>query len=170
VPSTEVMHKWKALMTISEEWLAGFFDGEGCINITVAGKHRRCILRLYIVNTDMDVLSRIQSEYGGFLSERVHPNHPNWKPCGTLTWTNQQARELLERIGKHIILKRRQLDLALEFLSLRGSPDRFEVASVAGVPSRNRKFVRRISADMLVKESGLKEKMHDLNRKGRSVH
>ena len=54
---------------IDPRWLAGFFDGEGSIGITVAGKYRRCILRLTLVNTDYDLLAAIQGEY---LKSRMH--------------------------------------------------------------------------------------------------
>lgn len=155
------------LMThISPEWLAGFFDGEGCINITVAGKHRRCILRLYIVNTDYAVLSRIQQQYGGLLSQRKHKKYPKWKPSCAVCWTNQQAADLLKQIGPYLLLKKRQLELALEFLDLRDDPERFECSSIPGVPRASKTFRRRITQEMLAKETQIKQRMHDLNRKG----
>jgi hypothetical protein len=86
-------------MPITDQWLAGFFDGEGCVNITVAGKHRRCILRLYVVNTDYSLLQEIQKEYGGQLYRR-NSSIKNWKPYCNLAWTNSQAEKLLEHIGR----------------------------------------------------------------------
>ena len=153
---------------ISAQWLAGFFDGEGCINITVAGKHRRCILRLYLVNTDENLLQTIQEQYGGQFTKRPHSGRPTWKPYCALIWTNRQAVGLLDRIGEFIILKRAQLDLAKAFLALRlVDSARYDVSSVVGVPSRRRKFIRQIKPSVLALEADMKQRMHMLNKKGR---
>jgi len=155
-------------MPISPDWLAGFFDGEGCVGITVAGKHRRCIVRLTLVNTNHDLLRRVQSEYGGHLTFRH--GKPTWKPAGCLTWTNSAAALFLSVVGPHIRLKTRQVNLALEFLKLRRDPERFAISSISGVSSRDRSFVRRIRPEMLERELALKMAMHHLNRKGIPAH
>jgi len=154
---------------ISPQWLAGFFDGEGNIGITVAGKHRRCILRLSLVNTAYDLLASIQSEYGGQLNRRSRSEKPHWKPFCSLTWTNRQAAILIDRIGLFLILKSKQLDLARVFLSLRDSPNRFEIGSLPHLKVRERNFVRRLDPGMLQIENDIKSKMHELNKKGRAA-
>lgn len=151
---------------ISEQWLAGFFDGEGCIAITVAGKQRRCILRLALTNTDHDLLREIHKQFGGQLVLKAKPAKAGWKPYGCVVWTNRQAQSLLDRIGPYIILKRRQLDLALEFLSLRTHPDRLEHFDSTGTPRQRHPYIKKILQEFLDKEATIKAQMHLLNRKG----
>lgn len=151
---------------ISPEWLAGFFDGEGNVGITVSGKRRHCIVRLSLVNTNYEILQEIQIDYGGYLSRRENKNKPHWKPFCSLTWTNCRAAEFLKIVGPHIVLKKQQVALANEFLALRESPNRFELGSKVGLSTRQRPFVRKIRPEILTQELEMKQAMHILNRKG----
>ena len=153
-------------MVISPEWLAGFFDGEGCISATVAGKRRRVILRLSLVNTDYAVMRTIAVEYNGQFVVRK-ASRPGWKTPYHVIWTNTQAKSLLAKIGHLIILKRQQVKLALAFLELRDSPERFTLELVS-VKNHKSGTVpkRRITQDMLAREEAIKQEFHRLNRKG----
>ncbi len=150
---------------ISPQWLAGFFDGEGCINITVAGKSRHAILRLYLVNTDADLLREIQKQYGGHFATQ-ESKKKGWKPFCTLIWTNIPAKGLLSQIGEFLILKRRQCELAEEFLRIKDDPNRLEPFDNKNMPVNLRKGVRRVKPEILEKEFAIKARMHALNKKG----
>jgi hypothetical protein len=153
---------------ISPQWLAGFFDGEGTIGMTVSGANRNSILRMHLVNTDYELLKQIQAEYGGFLTTpRPHKEHPNWKPFCSLNWTNRQAVELLDQIGDYIILKQKHVQLARQFLWLRNARGRHESGSKHGLPSKKRKFAYRVRPNIRDIEQELKNGFARLNRKGR---
>jgi hypothetical protein len=151
-------------MPLSPQWLAGFFDGEGCISCTVAGARRRVILRLSLVNTDADLMRRIAVEYKGQFVQRKAPK-PHWKAPCHVVWTNTQAIYLLGQIGDYIVLKARQVALAKEFLALRERSDRFEYHP-RFENGRGRGAARVVSKVMLQQEEAIKAQFHVLNRKG----
>jgi hypothetical protein len=58
-------------------WMAGMYEGEGCIEQTSAHSYR-----LAIVSTDLDVIEKIQSFAGGYVHpEKVYKLHhkPAWR-------------------------------------------------------------------------------------------
>lgn len=149
---------WKTKMSIPIQWLAGFFDGEGCINMTVVGKNRRVAVRLYLTNTNVELLQKIQKEYGGLLSQRRHRGHLNWKPYASLVWTSCKAEIFLEKIAKHLFLKQKQAELACDFFKLHNSSGRLESNGAWGGA--------RLRPEIIEKEHTMKLRMHELNRKG----
>jgi hypothetical protein len=151
---------------VTPQWLAGFFDGEGCISCTVAGKARRVILRLSLVNTDYALMRLIATQYHGQFVYRKAAK-ATWKRACHVVWTNTQATELLKQIGSLLMLKRRQAELAQEFLALRDDPNRFVM--ILHATNNKRSNVgphRRISPEMLEKEEKIKQEFHRLNAKG----
>lgn len=149
---------------MTPEYLAGFFDGEGCINITVHGKIRQVVLRIYIANTNEAILREIQATFGGYVHIRAKANKCGWKPFGRIIWQGSTAtRRLLKITGPHLRLKRRQLELALEFLSFMELPRTIRCERRSGPTGRV--FMQR-RPETLVKELEFKLRMHALNRKG----
>lgn len=92
--------------------MAGFFDGEGCVNIGARGKCGNPFLRVQIVNTDYELLQLIQSQYGGHLRRRDQKGHKDWKPFCYVIFTGQGAIEFLDRIRPYALLKHPQISLA----------------------------------------------------------
>ncbi len=148
---------------MTPEYLAGFFDGEGCVNITVSGKHRRAVVRVAIINTNVPMLEGIQRQYGGRVHKgRVRAKTPHWKPFCHVVWTGRQAEELLLTIRPYLILKAAQADLALELFQFKNLPIRARCDSVI----INKRFHFVLSANTIAKEAEFKNKMHYLNRRG----
>jgi hypothetical protein len=156
-------------MTISAEYLAGFFDGEGCINIAVRGRAKQVVLRIMLVNTDYEFLKEVQSEYGGRLSRRQHKAKPHWKPFCCVTWTNNHAARFLGVLAPYLRVKRKQVDLAIEFLEFQFRPrrERCDIITVpcSGMKNGRRNYMRRSEAT-LQGERRFRERMGELNMKG----
>jgi len=149
---------------ITPQWLAGFFDGEGCFCITTSGRYKRCVqLRLILVNTDIELLQLIQHQYGGHLVRREHKRFPAWKPSACLTWQNEHAAILIRQIGRFLVLKRRQLELAKEFLVLRVTPDRYKTSFEDGAPKR------RLTEAVMEQQLDIKSRLQVINKKGRAA-
>ena len=113
---------------ISPSYLAGFFDGEGCIHVsfgprlrnltTVTGEALRSSwIVCSIGNTDETILKRIQLVYGGRMRVRSYANRP-WKTLHTLEWSCRQPEALLKAMLPYLHIKRERAILALEFIAL----------------------------------------------------
>lgn len=146
---------------ISNEYAAGFFDGEGCVNLTVAGKARRVVLRVMLVNTEPSILVAFHAQFGGVLPlPRV--SRKGWKPFGMLTLTGHAAAAFLSDIAPFVRVKAAQVALGLEFWDYNQRPksDRCDYIPRMGGSTG------RLKPSVIVKEGEFKARMHGLNRKG----
>ena len=97
-------------------YIAGFVDGEGCINIVVANrkKSKTHVVTLTIGNTNKEVLTWISSVFG---FGRIHlvnrSKKSNWKICYGLRWCAQQAEDVISAIYPWLKVKKRQAEIAL---------------------------------------------------------
>jgi len=103
-------------------YIAGFFDGEGCISIhKVADYYYQ--LTVVISSTSKEPLELLKNQYGGSLLCR--PASGNRQPCWQWKIRAVRTKKFLLDIFPWLIIKRPQAAVALEFLSLpRGSPDK----------------------------------------------
>jgi hypothetical protein len=157
MPASEVM---------STEYLAGFFDGEGCVRITVRGKVRQVVLECMLVNTDIPILREVQTAFGGRLY--TYPSKKSgWKPFSSLHWSGPQAADLLKKLRPFLRLKARQADLGLEFTAFMTLPKDQRCFSIkAPIPRMPNRVVMRRKPEILIQELEFKSRMHELNRKG----
>lgn len=147
---------------LSKEYIAGFFDGEGHLGITISGKNKQCTLRLSFTNTNREVLEMIRLQYGGVIyTNRYHSSYrSDWKIAYSLRLSSSQIKLLISDIKDLIIIKSPQIKLAFEFLEFMKSSNRFEHT------------IRKIGAnrvrtqDAIQKEHLFKHRMHLLNKTG----
>lgn len=91
---------------MTPEYIAGFIDGEGCINFMRTGKTRRYVPRVSVVNTNKEILEELQKQYGGSLRTQRSPEH--WKQPWHWRVTSRAAVRLLDCIGEHLRIKYNQ--------------------------------------------------------------
>ena len=96
----------------NEAYLAGFFDGEGCVSILYDRRHRSYTLTLAIAqhSRNISVLETLQSLWGGNLYV--------YETMAHLIWNGQQAKPIILAMLANSIVKRPQLEVALEFIAL----------------------------------------------------
>jgi len=100
-------------------YYAGFFDGEGNV-IAFREKDRRFFdgfryrVRTQVSNNNPAPLKEIQACYGGRLFVRV--NNGNRKPSWYLTFGHPTSQKFLSEILPYLRIKRKQAELALEFI------------------------------------------------------
>jgi len=100
---------------ISLEYMAGFFDGEGCIKISREKNHSRFTyrLRIGIGQKDRSILIRIKQAYGGIVvacyDKRYNKTYYEWDTSA------QRAFQILKQIYPYLQLKKLQAKLAIEF-------------------------------------------------------
>lgn len=105
-------------MSISIEYLAGLFDGEGCVDISQAkpkrGKrHGTYSICLRIAMTDIVLVNMLKDNFGGYIiggRKKSKPHHLE-QACWRLRIT--EARKLIPKLLPHVIHKQEQLMLAL---------------------------------------------------------
>jgi len=103
-------------LTVAEwAWIAGFFDGEGCVRITLENvqkrKSRHSLLYASISNTDRRPLDWIKDQCGGYL----HPVGSRLKVCWQLELGSARAERFLRAIRPYLQVKDMQVDIALKF-------------------------------------------------------
>lgn len=100
-------------MTSEEQiaFIAGFFDGEGCISVQKNGG-----ISVGIVNTSKNVLEFIQSICGGSIQERsqiVNKKQYVYRIYG------EDAIIFIDSIKKYLIDKKEQAETVIEYFNLR---------------------------------------------------
>ena len=95
------------------EWLAGFFDGEGTIDLTIV-KKTNCYFRLSIVQVHLPTLQAIQNEFGGAISPKTAPISSKHRQAWVIYWYSAPAHELLIKIRPFLITKRAEADFILD--------------------------------------------------------
>jgi hypothetical protein len=104
---------------LSDQWAAGFFDGEGSVSILrrTRGGFIEHMLAVAVGQNDQRPLLALRDAYGG--------SQCNSKtPSGCWRWRihGGAAEAFLRRIRPYSIVKADQIDLALELRALVGAP------------------------------------------------
>ncbi len=109
---------------LSLDYVAGFFDGEGCITIRrsrkVDGYHRMYDLRASISNTDFPILEQFHKQFDGNLRHRG--DWTKWggkKPQWEWAAWGDTAADFIKLIRPHLTVKEPEAWLALEFMEQR---------------------------------------------------
>lgn len=154
---------------LSPQYIAGFFDGEGYITMrrsnrhlsTLSGKKRTPTYLIVVgfTNTDLGILQLIQEVCNGRIYPKPRQNERHAPAYELTIFKKEHARNFLEIIGPHVVLKSPQIKLASEFFALGKSRIDFTPRGKTW-PGRSAN-----SEDSEVKES-YKQRLSDMNRRG----
>lgn len=118
----------KKLSQYDLAYIAGLFDGEGCVNIykidtkhtkiTGRRKNPRWELSTTIYNCDYKIIKWLYDNYGGYLQHRGRKN-PKWKKSYAWKMSSNQAISFLKGIKKYLRIKEKQTELAIKFQQYR---------------------------------------------------
>src|SRR4051812_24103916 len=94
-------------------YAAGFFDGEGCVQIRVSYPRgtKSYSMRLQVSQVDVRPLEMLQQRWGGSLRLEPHRPRPIWRWC----LQAHQAQAFLEEILPYLVVKRDQAEIAISF-------------------------------------------------------
>jgi len=145
-------------------YLAGFFDGEGCIGVTRGHGTSYYLLTVSVTNTKREVLEIYRHVFGGsIVKTKREVGH---KDC--YVWKVQSRKAELFLIAMHgrLMLKREQLETALQFRELfkgkhvlpRGNADQT-------LPEHDAK-----RSNVIALREDVYLKMRELNRRGVEVN
>lgn len=153
-------------MSITPQYLAGFFDGEGYVGIISWKGCESYTLKIQLTNTHLETLQRIQEEYGGLINShdrmKTNINHSN---AYVLCWYADKARNILQQIYPYSVTKKQRIECALQFpLNVKHR----EYRSPEKILEQRRVFERlRILNHQKV---GIPEQYHNLAMKEHSEH
>lgn len=111
-------------MTVHVAYLAGIIDGEGSVMLIrtgqsqLAGMYTSWTPKVQIANTDLRLLTALQSAFGGVIKATTKGG-PNWKPGYRLEWYGPSARDICLLVFEHLIVKREQATIVMQALSRR---------------------------------------------------
>ena len=96
------------------KYLAGIFDGEGCVMVRSWRFGKSYTLGAFIVNTDYRLIKAIYDSFGGKISGETHiiKNHKNKHIIG---WNSIDCIEILKKLNPYLLIKKDQAELALTF-------------------------------------------------------
>ena len=99
---------------LSWKYIAGFIDGEGCIDIQKSkGDYIVPRLRIGLAEQGLEVLEILQANFKGSIYKRESKN-PNW--CDAYSWEitgYSRVCPLLRNIKNHLIIKQEQAKFIL---------------------------------------------------------
>ena len=104
------------MATLSEKYVAGFFDADGSVNVVFQANCKTPQLRIGFSQATLqdEVLHRIHAEWGGCISYNVIKG----ASYTHLTYSrNRQCSTLLNRIRKFSVIKRHYIDVCLDVCS-----------------------------------------------------
>ena len=109
--------------------VAMFWDSEGTIGVWAQKRKRRpraVYFRIGMTagNTNLALLESIRDDVGCGTINKEKQNNPNGKTFWRLTVSQREAQPILERILPYLRAKRRQAEIALEFLGLHANTGR----------------------------------------------
>lgn len=102
-------------------YVAGLFDGEGCVDIykastSKASKSISLMLRVAISQKDGQIMNWLQDNFGGYVG--INRANGHYIHCWEVR--SQKAKEFLSLIYPFSIIKKEQIKVALEFETNKG--------------------------------------------------
>lgn len=111
------------VINLTYQYIAGFFDADGGLNIyqTKKGVNKDRIgyqLSVYIFNTDKRIIDAMYNEFGGYIHIRKRPN-PKWSDAYEWKISVNKALDFLKNIEPYLIVKKERAKIAIEFQELK---------------------------------------------------
>ena len=111
-------------MRVTPEYIAGFLDGEGSFCINTGNRKAKRGGKKYpyykvcvqVTSTQREIMDILQARYGGSYSA-AKDQRPQNKPSWHWTVAHQQARKVVEEVLPHLILKKAQAQVLMEYFS-----------------------------------------------------
>jgi hypothetical protein len=114
-------------MQISPEYLAGFWDGEGCFYMGLQkAKHpdnpklypKAQVLLSQSGDDGLKLLEAIQAQYGGSIYTHLKPGqHRAKKTAYKIWWNKGEAIQLIHILLPYLILKKTEAETVLQYLT-----------------------------------------------------
>ena len=107
---------------MTDEYLAGFFDGEGCFFLGKQEKNGKFYPKAQILLSQsgpegLVLLEQIQKEYGGSIYHHLKiGQYKAKKDAYKMWWNREEGVRLIERLLPHLIIKKEAAQTVLTHL------------------------------------------------------
>lgn len=107
---------------LSLEWIAGFFDGEGCFHLGKQTKNGKEHPKFTVIigqsgDNGKRVLEQIQKQLGGNLYLHLSPGqHKAKKEAYKLYWNAKEALVLIDAILPYLVLKKEEAQKVKQYI------------------------------------------------------
>ena len=109
---------------IDLRYMAGLFDGEGCISLVKQDRVNSAIptysVRVVIAMTHKPMVKAIHQQFGGLYTERKGTEKS--RNAFSVMWANRKAIPILSMLIPHLVLKREEAEIALDFAVNKSRP------------------------------------------------
>ena len=140
-------------------YIAGFFDGEGCISIQKHHGNGAYVLWVSITNTSPEPLRLMKEHWGGhFVLIRRHDPQSN---IYRLYLSTRRAATFIEDVLPYLIIKKPQAELALEYVTHVDDCNRM-YRHIKG-----KKGVQPLPPEVYVLRDVYMQRMREFNKRGR---
>lgn len=99
-------------------YMAGFFDGEGCIRIAKNNflcRNAVYTLRCIVTNTNKSILEHFQGYFGGGIYSHNWNAKHGYKPCWNWQVNGNEALYFLHQVVSFLKLKSNEAEIAITF-------------------------------------------------------
>lgn len=111
---------------ISDEYAAGFFDGEGTVYAATRNNKPSPTIMVCVTNTQPAPINALRARWGGSIFRHVSKN-PRWQTKYQWALASRMAKPFLQAIRPHLLIKGEVVDAAIEFRTLMETPHRDRV-------------------------------------------
>ena len=142
-------------MMVTDAYVAGIIDGEGCITIESRSNSTSYAIRVDVGMTDraLTLLQALKKQYGGSVS-RHRKKSEKWDAASRWTVCGVQAADFLTKVMEHLQLKREQAEIAVRTQSM-----------INDLQSA-RKGAKKWTEEAIQRARTSKARIQELNRKG----
>lgn len=109
-------------------YAAGFFDGEGCVRVSMPWKGRKPRLIIVASNTDETNIQFLVDTIGGTFRKNSSSKRPNMKPVHCWTAYGVEAAMILSQLLPYLINKKERAELGIECVTTTSNERRLEIA------------------------------------------
>lgn len=103
---------------VTPQWLAGFFDGEGCVSVYTLANANVPSFKVNLTQANLRVLTVIASHFKHCSGPSLKRHKRHKSDVYELTWTSRGCLEILEYIKDFVVIKRKQVELGIEMAKL----------------------------------------------------
>jgi hypothetical protein len=146
------MKKWFEQISKKEFlfYIAGFFDGEGCIGINKISEKRQHRVEVQITNTCKEQLEACSFFYGGNVYHVNRKKEAHYKDVFGWIIADKQAELFLKDVMPFLVTKKEQARIALKYRSL---PRLSNIINIKQI-NEERKQERMEHNERILKERG----------------
>lgn len=141
-------------------YLAGFIDGEGCLNIR---KNPNWVIRVQVYNTKPSVIYWIRDSFGGRVWMKEHPADKNWKSSYTYEATAKIAYLLLKAVFPFLRLKKEQAEMLIRFQEEKDKRKKMNGQNKIGQFTG----IHALSEEELSRRGAMLNRIAELNKRGK---